>query len=270
MAVPFRCRVTVTAKRRSASCSAQRAVTIAVSSIWRLAWRLRSMFDLTFTIESKDGTTPLTLAIDQAVIAGWTGRDPVARDKHIAELEAIGIARPASTPIYYRCSARRLTTEDEIEVCGENSSGEVEFVLIGWQGRIFVGLGSDHTDRKVEGYSVTVSKQMCDKPMASTLWELEEVIGHWDRLILRSHAWIGGKRELYQEGTLDAMLPVSELLARGFTDGKLPDGCAMFGGTFAAKGGIRPASRFEIELEDPVRKRTIRHAYDVIELPVRG
>ena len=48
------------------------------------------MFDLTFTIETKDGTTPLTLAIEQAVIAGWTGRDPVARDKHIAELEAIG------------------------------------------------------------------------------------------------------------------------------------------------------------------------------------
>ena len=149
------------------------------------------MFDLTFTIEAQGTTTPLTLAIDQAVIAGWTGRDPVARDKHIAELEAIGIARPASTPIYYRCSARRLTTEDEIEVCGGNSSGEVEFVLIGWQGRVFVGLGSDHTDRKVEGYSVTVSKQMCDKPMASTLWELEEVIGHWDQLILRSYAWIG-------------------------------------------------------------------------------
>ena len=125
------------------------------------------MFDLTFTIDAQGTTTPLTLAIDQAVIAGWTGRDPVARDKHIAELEAIGIARPASTPIYYRFSARRLTTEDEIEVCGGNSSGEVEFVLIGWQGRIFVGLGSDHTDRKVETYSVTVSKQMCDKPMAS-------------------------------------------------------------------------------------------------------
>ena len=39
-------------------------------------------------------------------------------------------------------------------------------MLIGWQGRIFVGLGSDHTDRKVEAYSVTVSKQMCDKLMA--------------------------------------------------------------------------------------------------------
>jgi hypothetical protein len=228
------------------------------------------VYDLTFTVDDNGAPTPLTLAIDQAVIAGWTGRDPVARDKHIADLEAIGIARPASTPIYYRVSARRLTTEDSIEVCGGDSSGEVEFVLIGWQGRIFVGLGSDHTDRKVEAYSVTVSKQMCDKVVAPVLWELEDVIGHWDRMILRSHAWIDGKRVLYQEGTLDSMLSVEELIHRGFGGKKFPDGCAMFGGTFAAKGGIRPASRFEYELEDPVRKRSIRHAYDVIEIPVLG
>ncbi|MGH6716033.1 MAG: DUF2848 domain-containing protein, partial [Bradyrhizobium sp.] len=166
--------------------------------------------------------------------------------------------------------ARRLTMEDSIEVCGEQSSGEVEFVLIGWQGRVFVGLGSDHTDRKVESYSVTVSKQMCDKPVAPVLWELEEVAPHWDRMILRSYAWINGRRELYQEGTLDAMLGVDDLIRRGFADGKLPDGCAIFGGTFAAKGGIRPADRFECELEDPVLKRVIRHAYDVIALPVLG
>src|SRR6185295_19149268 len=147
-----------------------RAEMIAACSSWGRESRERSVFDLTFTIDAQDTTTPLTLAIDQAVIAGWTGRDPVARDKHIAELEAIGIARPVTTPIYYRCCARRLTTEDAIEVCGGDSSGEVEFVLIGWQGRTFVGLGSDHTDRKVEAYSVTVSKQMCDKPVASVLW----------------------------------------------------------------------------------------------------
>jgi hypothetical protein len=228
------------------------------------------VFDLTFTIDAQDTTTPLTLPIDQAVIAGWTGRDPVARDKHIAELEAIGIARPATTPIYYRVAARRLTTEDSIEVSGGDTSGEVEFVLIGWQGRIFVGAGSDHTDRKVETYSVTVSKQMCDKVMAPVLWELEDVAGHWDQMILRSHAWIGGKRVLYQEGTLDSMLPIEQLIHRGFGGNGFPDGCAMFGGTFAAKGGIRPASRFEYELEDPVLKRSIRHAYDVIELPVLG
>jgi hypothetical protein len=228
------------------------------------------VFDLTFTIEDHGAPTPLTLAIDQAVIAGWTGRDPVARDKHIDELEAIGIARPASTPIYYRVAACRLTTADRIEVSGGDSSGEVEFVLIGWQGRTFVGLGSDHTDRKVEAYSVTVSKQMCDKPIAPELWELEDVIEHWDRMILRSFAWINGERVLYQEGTLDAMLPVGELIERQFGKSGLPDGCAMFGGTFGAKGGIRPASRFEYELEDPVLKRSLRHAYDVIELPVLG
>jgi hypothetical protein len=228
------------------------------------------VFDLAFTIDAQDTTIPLTLPIDQAVIAGWTGRDPVARDKHIAELEAIGIARPASTPIYYRVAAQRLTTEDSIEVSGTESSGEVEFVLIGWQGRIFVGVGSDHTDRKVETYSVTVSKQMCDKPIAPVLWELEEVADHWDQMILRSFAWIEGARVLYQEGTLDGMLPVEELIHRGFGGRRFPDGCAMFGGTFAAKGGIRPASRFEFELEDPVLKRIIRHGYDVIALPVLG
>jgi hypothetical protein len=228
------------------------------------------VFDLAFTIDAQDATTPLTLPIDQAVIAGWTGRDPVARDKHIVELEAIGIAPPATTPIYYRVAARRLTTEDSIEVSGTETSGEVEFVLIGWQGRIFVGVGSDHTDRKVETYSVTVSKQMCDKPIAPVLWELEDVAGHWDQMILRSFARIDGASVLYQEGTLDSMLPVKELIQRGFGDAGFPDGCAMFGGTFAAIGGIRPASRFDFELEDPVLNRRIRYGYDVIALPVRG
>jgi hypothetical protein len=111
---------------------------------------------------------------------------------------------------------------------------------------------------------------MCEKVMAPVLWELEEVAAHWDRMILRSYAWIDGARVLYQEGTLDGMLPVKDLIARGFGNAGLPDGCAMFGGTFAAKGGIRPASRFEFELEDPVLKRSIRHGYDVVPLPVLG
>jgi hypothetical protein len=42
----------------------------------------------------------------------------------------------------------------------------------------------------------------------------------------------------------------------------------MFCGTLAAIGGIRPASRFEVELIDPVLNRTLRHAYDIDTLPV--
>jgi hypothetical protein len=229
-----------------------------------------SATEIVFTLEAKGGQLPLTLKLRQAVIAGWTGRDPVARDKHIAELEQLGIARPASTPIYYRVAARRLTTADAIEVSGSDSSGEVEFVLIGSGGRIFVGVGSDHTDRKVEAYGVTVSKQMCDKPLAPVLWNFADIADHWDRIVLRSFATSNEERVLYQEGRLDGMLGVDDLIARGFDGGKLPDGCAVFGGTFAAKGGIRSATRFEFEIDDPVLKRSIRHGYDVIELPVLG
>ena len=42
----------------------------------------------------------------------------------------------------------------------------------------------------------------------------------------------------------------------------------MFCGAIGAIGGIRPASRFEMELEDPVLARTLRHAYDVRTLPI--
>ena len=35
-----------------------------------------------------------------------------------------------------------------------------------------------------------------------------------------------------------------------------------------AIGGNRPGTRFEMELEDPVLGRTLRHAYDIKVLPV--
>ena len=55
------------------------------------------------------------------------------------------------------------------------------------QGKLWVGTGSDHTDREVEKYGVTVSKQMCEKPMAPAFWAYDDVAPHWDRLMLRAH-----------------------------------------------------------------------------------
>jgi hypothetical protein len=65
------------------------------------------------------------------------------------------------------------------------------------------------------------------------------------------------------------MLSPRDLIAMGFGN-ELPDGTAMFGGTFAATGGIRPAERFDFEIADPVLGRSIRHGYAVVTLPVRG
>ena len=111
-------------------------------------------------------------------------------------------------------SAARLTTDAEIEVVGETSGGEAEFVLLQHGGKMWVGTGSDHTDRAVETYGVTVSKQMCDKPLAPVFWAFDEVVPHWDKLILRGYVTEGGARVLYQEGPVAAMRSPADLLSR--------------------------------------------------------
>jgi Protein of unknown function (DUF2848) len=229
-----------------------------------------SVETLTFCRHGRDGVETRPIALRTAVIAGWTGRDPVAREKHIVELMALGVARPATTPIYYRVSASRLTTATQIEAVGENSSGEVEVVLICDAGKVWVGVGSDHTDRKVETYNVTTSKQMCDKPIAPELWPFDDVSDHWDSLMLRSWIEEGGQRRLYQEGAVSAMLVPDTIVAGFEPNGKLADGTAMFCGTLAARGGIRPSRRFSFELADPIRNRRITYAYDIVTLPNVG
>ena len=111
---------------------------------------------------SSEGARSALLSITDAVIAGWTGRDAEAVEKHILELEKLGIPRPSSTPIFYRVAASRLTIAGEIQVVGESSSGEVEAIYVQYDGALWVGLGSDHTDREVETYGITVSKQVCE------------------------------------------------------------------------------------------------------------
>lgn len=203
--------------------------------------------------------------IQTAIVAGWTGRDPVAVEEHIAELEALGVTRPSRAPIFYRVSASRLTTAPEIESTA-SSSGEVEAVLLRDGGRLWVGVGSDHTDRELEAYSVAASKQLCEKPIAGELWPYEDVASHWDELVLRSWITTDGAEVVYQEGTLDALIAPDELLAHA--EPPMTDGTLMFCGTVPAQGGIRPAALFRYGLEDPVLGRKIAGRYEMRVLPL--
>jgi hypothetical protein len=208
--------------------------------------------------------------IRQLVIAGWTGRDQAALEAHIRELEALGIARPKSTPIFYRVAASLLTSADTIEVIGGDSSGEVECIVYALADGLWLGLGSDHTDRKAEAIGVTLSKQMCAKPVSARLWRFSDVAPHWQRLMLRSFVTRAGKRRLYQEGPVTTMRPPEELIRLYTGGGELPVGTAMFCGTLAVHGGIAGGELFEMELEDPVLGRKLTHAYRVEQLPVEG
>lgn len=214
------------------------------------------------------GTIKKSVEIDRLVIAGWTGRDQEALEKHIAELEAMGIARPNKTPCFYRVSVGQLTTAGAIQVLGTASSGEVEFFLLALKDGLWVGVGSDHTDRKVEAYDIAVSKQMCAKPIGSELWRYEDVADHWDQLILRSTLRDGEDRQSYQEGTVANMLPPDALIEMYSPQTKvLQPGTLMYCGTLAVIGAVRPAQAFEAELFDPVRGRRITCHYRVNALP---
>lgn len=222
---------------------------------------------LDVTLLTASGSRSLRAPVERLIVAGWTGRDRAAVEKHIRELEELGVKRPSSTPVYYRVAASRLTHAPAIQVSGSASSGEVEFVLAQWEGELWVGLGSDHTDRQAEAYDVTVSKQMCEKPVSSTFWRFSDVEQYWDEIAMRSFIIENGERVLYQSGKVSGMLSPRELIS-GFRAEGLADGELMFCGTFAAIGGIRSSRRFEGELEDPRTGRLISLDYTAEELPV--
>ncbi len=226
------------------------------------------MTEIVFEGHAKGAVEKIAVEIGDLVIAGWTGRDVAALNHHIEELKALGVMPPSKVPIYYRVGAHLLTQAPNVQVLGEDSSGEVEPVLIAAAGRLWVTIGADHTDRKVESYGIAVSKQMCAKPIGTVAWRFEEVEPHWDQLMLRSFVTEGGKKVLYQEGPLARIREPRGLIGGWRGDPRLPEGVAMFLGTMPAIGAIRSSQNFEMELEDPVLGRKLTHGYHVQSLPI--
>ncbi|MCO5131380.1 MAG: DUF2848 domain-containing protein [Xanthobacteraceae bacterium] len=223
---------------------------------------------LKFERIARDGTDRVGVAIETLVIAGWAGRDVAAIQHHVEELAAIGVPRPSTTPLYYRVAAQTLTQAARLVVLGPDSSGEIEPVVVAMADGLWIGVGSDHTDRKAEAAGIALSKQLCGKPVGRQLWRYADVEDHWDNLILRSWATIDGARVLYQESAAASLRTPRDLIRKYADADTLPPGTLMFCGTPGAIGGIRPAARFEMELHDPVLKRSLSHGYDIEVLPV--
>jgi hypothetical protein len=152
----------------------------------------------------------------------------------IKELEVLGVKRPATTPIFYRVAASRLTTDDSIEVMGAASSGEVEFVCCS-TGAVG-GHRMDHTDREVEPYGVP-SRSRCARSRSPQFWAFDDVaaIG---TLILRSHATITRCSRALSEGSV-ARCAIPRLIARICE--ALADGADVLRHT-AVHGGVSRAS----------------------------
>lgn len=223
---------------------------------------------LKFKILEKGGTER-TIEFEErhTVNAGYTGRDQEAVKAHIDELKEEGIPAPDKTPVYYVKLPGRLTQSETVEVLDETDhSGEAEFVLLCHEGQVYVGVGSDHTDRKLEVVDIPKAKQIYPNTISRELWRLEDVAGHWDEITIRSRVINNGEKMVLQEAKLTAMLDPMDLLERVkklLQDPDDTEGLVIYSGTVAALFKADYSSYFESELEDPVLGRTLGNAYEL-------
>ena len=221
-----------------------------------------------FCIKEKNGNEKLIDFKPVHIInAGYTGRDQAAVQAHIDELKEEGIPAPDKTPIYFTKFVERITQENHFEVLDETDhSGEAEFVLLFDKDEIYVGTGSDHTDRKLETIDIPKAKQIYPNTISKDLWKLSDVVNHWDDLIIRSWIKLDGVRTLFQEAALTAMLDANEIIDRVkelLVDPKATQGLVIYSGTVASIFKAEYSSYFEVELEDPILNRKLCNYYDM-------
>jgi len=217
-----------------------------------------------FFVNRVSGNEEINVQIPYMLNAGYAGRTQKNVLEHIKELGKLGIPGPAEIPILFPITLNQATQEHQIDVQGEQTSGEIEFVLLQHAGEWFITVGSDHTDRELEQFSVEKSKQACPNVLASCLWSVTEVLEHWDQIQLRAWSTKDGTRVIYQDDTLAALLPYSILL--DFVRSKVAhnlDGIPIFSGTIATLEGLIFADIFEMEMVDPILNRSIRHKYNI-------
>lgn len=143
---------------------------------------------------------------------GYSGRDKEKTWKHIEELKKIDVPEPKSIPELYHLNNNLLTNQETIKVIGGETSGEVEIVLVSSpDGTLYVTVGSDHTDRGLETVSIHKSKQVCDKPIATNKWKIEDVKEEWDELKLYAEVKKNGEWIEYQEGRVSSIIPLQEI-----------------------------------------------------------
>lgn len=216
---------------------------------------------MTLTLHPVGAAEPLLLTGFRSIVAGYTGRDEEQVRHHIDELAAIGVAPPPEVPMLYPMPDGAVTTADEVTVSGDNSSGEIEPVLIRHRGCSYLGIGSDHTDRTLETVDIGESKRVCPKPIGLHVVAVDDWTAFdWDSCHARS--WVDGA--LYQDGSLAGLRRPDNLLAivaARLTDLADDEDFVCFAGTLPLLDGkFVPGVAWELELALP-DGRTLRHTY---------
>ena len=221
-----------------------------------------------FRLQAGDGSKEIALNIRGIYNIGYAGRDQEVVRKHVEELKELGVAAPNHVPTIYPVSSTSLSCEDSLEILHDETSGEVEYALFVCGGKKYITVGSDHSDRRLEAFSVPLAKAICPNMAADTVWLLDEVEDHFDQIRMRSYVTKDGERSLYQDGTLAEILAPAQQIAlvEEFLGRKMEDE-VIFSGTLPTKDGMVYGEKFEYEMIDPVLDRRIAGGYDLVRLP---
>lgn len=195
--------------------------------------------------------TPLSFTPTRVLLAGYTGRDRASVQRHIEELRALGVPAPERVPEVYPGLPEGIQVDGELAAGAGWSSGEVEYVLLATERGVYVGVGSDHTDRDLERRAMVPAKQAFRKIVGARIWPLERLAGEWDALVLRSWITCGRVRQLYQEGSVALIIAPHDLLT--LVEGGAAPGTVVFSGTVptAAAAPRQGRCRFDGELARP-------------------
>jgi hypothetical protein len=219
------------------------------------------MFKFDATLVTRNGSAARTFPVRRMYNLGSATRDAAVAVHHQEEVARAGItiALNVPAPRIYPIDTYALTTEDAIGVVGPRSSGEVEIVLV-VSDRLYVGVGSDHTERDLERASIVWGKQASPNILAPTLWDFEEIAGHWDQCVMRS--WVDGRP--YQDVGVNAFLSPPDILRvmRERIPGMPQRDFVVFCSTIVALDKeLGFGDLWKFEMVDPVLDRRISHAY---------
>lgn len=196
---------------------------------------------------------------------GSATREAATATHHQEEVAKAGvrIAFDVPAPRIYPIGPWALTTGDRVEVQGPRTSGEVEIVLVVTDD-VYIGVGSDHTDRDLERTSILWSKAACPNILAPTLWRWSDIAAAWDGYEL----WCDMDGDAYQRVGVDAFLSPDDVLTILRERAEVPErDLVVFCGTYVSvTGELAFGDRWSFGLRGPGGEPAIAHSYDVIQL----
>jgi hypothetical protein len=195
-----------------------------------------------------------------------SGRQVLGGDQKFL-LNRVEASRFGTAPHFCPVSPYLLTHENRIVVQGKHTSGEVEYVAIRHQDEIYISVGSDHSDRQAESFSLAMSKQLCPKVVARQAILHRELRPHRDGLKLSASVQSHDRIVPYQQGSLADLMRLGSLIRNCPFDLNF-NGAVLFSGTLPTISGIPSFSRrFYFQMDLPGSKLSISHDYEVEVLP---